>query len=427
MTGLITELHKYDVLCGRGSGPNERAGNIHFRDLVATRKAEYLAVNPRDHQNKNRIAREIVETVRSQGGRFLKRAAASAAAAQPGADGGEAYELADEPTVMEKAKQALRQNRNVNASGGRRDSGGSGGGGGGGEPSPPSSSASKVASGRTKIKDGALVEEIYSSSGGGNNSSAHRPMQAPYGTAMPHHNMYMAHSQQQAAAMGGTAGGGGQGYGGMSHDEAAMREAAMRHATIMAQQQQHHHGMGGMESGSRAGSQVNTHTHQMVNYSAFAGEGGAMGERDAFSMLMQHRQAQHLGQHQGYQEYLMQQQHHHHHAASGGYGCSNTQYPGEPADSAYVRHQLEHQMRLSSHGGGNRMHSSTPPSAMDYASSYRQGRFPNSGMSRGMDLPDMDAVSIRSDGSSGGGMRHHNTPADSHLMMKAAEIGRAHV
>ena len=127
-SAIITDLNKYDVLCGRGSGPNERVGNIHFRDLVATRKSEYLSITPRDHLNKNRIAREIVEDVRGRGGRFLKRVS------EIDGGGGEegrrpsGYALADEGTVLEKAKQALRQNRTPQASGG-----GGGGGGGGGQ------------------------------------------------------------------------------------------------------------------------------------------------------------------------------------------------------------------------------------------------------------------------------------------------------
>ena len=40
----ITVLNKNDVLCGRGSGPNERAGNINFRDLVVTRKLEQISL-----------------------------------------------------------------------------------------------------------------------------------------------------------------------------------------------------------------------------------------------------------------------------------------------------------------------------------------------------------------------------------------------
>ena len=39
-----------------------------------SRKEEYLAIPPRDHYNKNRIANEVVAAVRAGGGRFLKRA-----------------------------------------------------------------------------------------------------------------------------------------------------------------------------------------------------------------------------------------------------------------------------------------------------------------------------------------------------------------
>lgn len=103
-----TDLNNFDVLCGRGSGPNEKSGNIAFRDLVHRRKQEYLAVNNRDHVNKNRIAKEIVDEVRAKGGRFLKRVVS------PDTDAPLSYVLADEPTVMEKTKQALRQNKRSN-------------------------------------------------------------------------------------------------------------------------------------------------------------------------------------------------------------------------------------------------------------------------------------------------------------------------
>ena len=71
---FITDVLNNDVLCGRGSGPNERIGNWQFRSIVNSRKEEYLAIPPRDHYNKNRIANEVVAAVRAGGGRFLKRA-----------------------------------------------------------------------------------------------------------------------------------------------------------------------------------------------------------------------------------------------------------------------------------------------------------------------------------------------------------------
>ena len=105
----VIDLNGTDVLCGRGSGPNDRTGNIEFRNLVFSRKAEYLAATTRDA--KGRIATEIVEAVRSRGGRFLKKISPAQAKDAGFKRGVAVYELADEPTVLEKAKQTLRQNR----------------------------------------------------------------------------------------------------------------------------------------------------------------------------------------------------------------------------------------------------------------------------------------------------------------------------
>ena len=83
-------------------------GNIEFRNIVNTRKEEYLAVPQRDHVNKNRIALEVVAAVRAVGGRFLKRAPAPAVG-DPIPGEPEKWVMADEKAVVEKAKQALRQ------------------------------------------------------------------------------------------------------------------------------------------------------------------------------------------------------------------------------------------------------------------------------------------------------------------------------
>lgn len=102
---VTNTINQYDVLTGRGSGPYEQPGNVHFRDLVSTRKIEYLSLNARDSRMKNQIAKDIIEAVRAKGGRFLRKI-------QLDSDrDGALYEFVDEPTVLEKAKQALRQNR----------------------------------------------------------------------------------------------------------------------------------------------------------------------------------------------------------------------------------------------------------------------------------------------------------------------------
>lgn len=109
-TPFLTELSEDDVLCGRGNGPNMHGGNAHFFDLVSSCKAEYLAINIRDHKNKDRIAREIIRTVRSRGGQFLRRVAVER---EPGSEEPDMYELADEKRVLEKVKKALRKHRDT--------------------------------------------------------------------------------------------------------------------------------------------------------------------------------------------------------------------------------------------------------------------------------------------------------------------------
>jgi hypothetical protein len=106
--GYITELYPADVLFGRGSGPNDHEGNIRFRGLVAERKQEYLATNHR--QTKAKIAREIVNTILEERGRFLKKVEHFEARRLGIPKGLDAWIMVDDDTVMEKAKQALRQN-----------------------------------------------------------------------------------------------------------------------------------------------------------------------------------------------------------------------------------------------------------------------------------------------------------------------------
>lgn len=104
----ITELRPCDVLLGRGSGSNDHEGNIRFRQIVSKRKDEYMATNHR--MTKVRIAQEIVDQVLANNGRFLRRLEGQDAKDHGVPEGTEAWVLVDEDTIMEKAKQALRQN-----------------------------------------------------------------------------------------------------------------------------------------------------------------------------------------------------------------------------------------------------------------------------------------------------------------------------
>lgn len=106
----ITDLRADDVLLGRGSGPNDHEGNIRFRQLVADRKNEYMATNHR--LTKANIAQEIVAKVYENNGRFLRKLENEELALCGIPDGVDAWAIATDDTIMEKAKQALRQNSN---------------------------------------------------------------------------------------------------------------------------------------------------------------------------------------------------------------------------------------------------------------------------------------------------------------------------
>lgn len=101
--GTITFLNSNDVLCGRGSGPNDHVGNVAFRKLVSTRRREYLGTSTR--MQKARIAREIADAVWNANppGRFLEKATETS------------WNVVPEVKALEKVKQALRQMRHRRA------------------------------------------------------------------------------------------------------------------------------------------------------------------------------------------------------------------------------------------------------------------------------------------------------------------------
>lgn len=103
----VTSIRPSDVLFGRGSGPNDHEGNILFRKMVKERKSEYMSTNHR--QTKSNIAHDIVNAVRARNGRFLKKAEPKDISRLGIPEGVDAWLCVDEPTILEKAKQALRQ------------------------------------------------------------------------------------------------------------------------------------------------------------------------------------------------------------------------------------------------------------------------------------------------------------------------------
>mmetsp|Transcript_9126 Transcript_9126/g.20918 ORF Transcript_9126/g.20918 Transcript_9126/m.20918 type:complete len:554 (+) Transcript_9126:291-1952(+) len=72
--GPIADPNENDVLCGRGGRINSHAGNIQFRDIIDSKKNDYLAPTTKKLE-KAHIAAGIVNDIRAMDppGRFLKK------------------------------------------------------------------------------------------------------------------------------------------------------------------------------------------------------------------------------------------------------------------------------------------------------------------------------------------------------------------
>lgn len=94
-TGVIVTDN--DVLCGRGGGTHNHPGNRSYRNWVQERKSSYsLAPNKAE---KSKIAREVLERVRSSGGRFLQR----------NDDTSSVWTVVEFSKALSKTSQALRE------------------------------------------------------------------------------------------------------------------------------------------------------------------------------------------------------------------------------------------------------------------------------------------------------------------------------
>ena len=115
---LASEVGENDVLLGRGAGPNTNRGNIIYRKIVQ----EVLSRasnedNPKPLGQKNRMAREIVDTVHSRNGRFLRKLTMEEVIRGTGATHGRMgplpsfYVVAPDHIAMEKSRQAMRSQK----------------------------------------------------------------------------------------------------------------------------------------------------------------------------------------------------------------------------------------------------------------------------------------------------------------------------
>lgn len=102
---VVTKLSSNDVLMGRGAAVIGNEGNRRFRKLIQKYKAAYDATRIR--QEKDRIARKIVDTIVRRSGRFLKKVENPAQVPA----GKTAWVAVKEAVVLQKVKQAFRDDR----------------------------------------------------------------------------------------------------------------------------------------------------------------------------------------------------------------------------------------------------------------------------------------------------------------------------
>lgn len=97
--GPVAEPNENDVLCGRGGRINSHVGNVQFRDIIQSKKKEYLAKTTKKLE-KAHIAAAIVNDIRSMKppGRFLKEDKGS----------GMWFDIGDAKAIK-KTGQALRE------------------------------------------------------------------------------------------------------------------------------------------------------------------------------------------------------------------------------------------------------------------------------------------------------------------------------
>jgi hypothetical protein len=104
---IVYALSPNDVLMGRGTPISNNVGNMRFRDLIRTRKEEYLS--HWRHQIKHNIARQVHAEIISRKGKFLRPMDSLPRRRRVGIpDGVKAWEVVGEDACLEKIKQALR-------------------------------------------------------------------------------------------------------------------------------------------------------------------------------------------------------------------------------------------------------------------------------------------------------------------------------
>jgi hypothetical protein len=69
---LVDEVGVNDILLGRGTGPNEREGNVRFRRLLEE-MVEKLQDPKRSMISKTTAATVVLHTIKERNGRFVRK------------------------------------------------------------------------------------------------------------------------------------------------------------------------------------------------------------------------------------------------------------------------------------------------------------------------------------------------------------------
>jgi hypothetical protein len=105
---FIANLNSNDVVLGRGVSIARYQGNIRFRELIGSRKAEYNSTSR--HNIKTDIAIQVYQAIASRQGRFVRLIESMEEAQKVGVPNGmQVWVVGDESTAMSKIKQALRE------------------------------------------------------------------------------------------------------------------------------------------------------------------------------------------------------------------------------------------------------------------------------------------------------------------------------
>mmetsp|Transcript_106517 Transcript_106517/g.159349 ORF Transcript_106517/g.159349 Transcript_106517/m.159349 type:complete len:369 (-) Transcript_106517:125-1231(-) len=110
---VLHDLGPYDVLLGRGTGPNENQGNVRFREILKDTMGKYT--RPGYAMSKAQIAREVLDQVQARNGNFVRKLGKGESGVIPSPSEpynsrskNFLYVIVPDSVAIEKTKQSIR-------------------------------------------------------------------------------------------------------------------------------------------------------------------------------------------------------------------------------------------------------------------------------------------------------------------------------